>query len=245
MNKAIILSAGEGSRLKNISRFKPIVKIYGTSLLELTYQNLNLKEFQQVSIILHEDQRQMDLSLLPCLSNINCNHFFKTTRSSMHSLYEACMRMKLQPGEHFFVTMVDSIVRPSDAKKFHKFCHTLKANESAIMATSFIDDEMPLTLKVSPNGDVESFQCPLGNDILVTSGVYYFSEHIRPLLFMMVETGQLKMRNFLTELVKLNHKIKVFHVTKTLDIDRPQDIKIAEDFLMEYELELNNEMDTI
>lgn len=233
MKKAAILAAGEGTRLREVSRYKPIVKIYGSTLFELTYKNLQFQNFKQVIIIFNDDERKMNLVQLPSLNDKNVNYFFKSTLSSMHSLHEVSIKLDLQEKEHFFVSMVDSIIKATDAKNFHVFCQSLEDDESAIIATSYIEDENPLTLKTDNLGYVTEFQCSIGDDTYVTSGIYYFSEKIRPILLEMINSGQTKMRNFLTELVKRKHKIKVFQVIKTLDIDRPQDIKDAEDFLQE------------
>ncbi|MDD4972737.1 MAG: sugar phosphate nucleotidyltransferase [Bacteriovorax sp.] len=231
MNKAAILAAGDGLRIKSIAPYKPIVKINGTPLLELTLKNLHFKNFKNICIIFNEAEKEMDLSLLPGLSSPGVNYFFKSTPSSMHSLYEVAQKLELKSGEHLFVSMVDSIVIPLEAQNFHQFCLTLKSDESALLVTSFIEDEKPLTLKINEQGYITEFQCPIEDGVLITSGVYYFSENIFPLLLEMINEGQTKMRNFLTELVKHNHKIKIFESLKTLDIDRPEDIHSAEAFL--------------
>lgn len=233
MKKAAILAAGEGLRLKEINSFKPIVKINGMPLLELTLKNLSFYKFKTIAVIFNEQQKGMDLSILPGLKKLEIDYFFKSTESSMHSLYEVSKRLNLSKGEHLFVSMVDSIVMPIDAQRFHLFCNELLSDESAILVTSFIEDEKPLTLKTNNHGRITEFQCPVGEGVLITSGVYCFSHNVLPLLSEMIATGQTQMRNFLTELVKQNHIIKSYHVTKTLDIDRPRDIKSAELFLLE------------
>lgn len=231
MKKAAILAAGEGSRLKKLSEFKPIVKIYGSPLLEITFNNLDLKRFPTVQIIFNEYEKNMNLTQLTCLKLENVNYFFKSTPSSMHSLYEVSKKLGLQNGEHFFVTMVDSIIMPEDAKLFHDFCSSLNKDESGIIVTSYIEDESPLTLKIDNEGYISDFQCPRGENVYVTSGVYYFSESIVQVLEESIESGQLKMRNFLADLIRHNHKIKAFYIDKSLDIDRPEDIKDAEIFI--------------
>ncbi len=233
MKKAAILAAGEGSRLKEINSFKPIVKINGTPLLELTLRNINRHDFKMISIIFNEAQREMDLALLPSLKKEGINYFFKSTPSSMHSLYEVSQRLEIKTGEHFFVSMVDSIVPIADIHNFQQFCQTIPSDESALLVTSYIEDEKPLTLRINAQGNVTDFQCPVSEGVLITSGVYYFSYKVLPLLNDMIKQGHTKMRNFLTELVKSNHMIKVFQVKKTLDIDRPEDIESAEAFLLE------------
>lgn len=235
MKKAAILAAGEGSRIKSIAPFKPIVKINGTPLLELTLKNLQFQNFSKISIIFNEAEREMDFLLLPSLLHPDINYFFKSTPSSMHSLYEVILNSELKSNEHLFVSMVDSIVPPSDAQKFHQFCHDISVDESALLVTSFVEDEKPLTLSIDEFGYVTEFQCPLAEGVLITSGVYYFSASVLPLLKEMIESGHTKMRNFLAELVKHGHKIKVYQSFKTLDIDRPEDIVSAEKFLKEHD----------
>jgi len=233
MKKAGILAAGKGSRLQSINAFKPIVKINGTPLLELTFKNLDIGQFQKIAIIFNDEEKNMNLSLLPAIHMSHVDYFFKTTKSSMHSLYEVLKKLKPQDGEHIFISMVDSIVLPRDAKNFHRFCENINKQESAILVTNFVDDEKPLTLKINKEFYVTEFQCPNVEELLITSGVYYFSENIMPLLEKMINEGHTKMRTFLTELIKHNYKIKVFISPKTLDIDHPKDIRSAEFFLME------------
>jgi NDP-sugar pyrophosphorylase family protein len=231
MEKAAILAAGEGSRLKQISPYKPIVKIYGNALLEIVIKNLQMKNFKEVQIIFNDDEINMDLKVLPSLKYKNIKYFYKSTSSSMHSLNEVIKKIHLKKNEHLFVSMVDSIVLPKDITNFFHFCKSIKSNESAIIATGYIDDENPLTLKLDNDNYVSEFQCGVEDNVYITSGVYYFSGEIIPILSDSINSGQTKMRNFLTDLISQNHKIKVFLIDKTIDIDRPCDIKEAENFL--------------
>ena len=235
MRKAAILAAGDGTRIKSISPFKPIVKIYGTTLLDLTFNNLHFKNFEKTVIIFNDDEKLMDRNLLPILNSKKIDFFFKTTPSSMHSLYEVSKRLNINKNEHFFVSMVDSIVLPTEGLEFQDFCKTLKHHESGILATSYIDDEKPLTLKKDNDGYITEFQCKQEEGTLITSGVYYFSSNVIPLLEELINDGQSKMRNFLSELVKRNYQLKVHVLMKSLDIDRPEDILRAERFLKEDE----------
>ena len=232
MKKAAILAAGEGYRLKSIANFKPLAYINGTPLLELTLQNLHFHDFSSTHIIFNNEEKSMDMKKLPSLMQRHIHYFFKSTPSSMHSLYEVAKKLKLIPGEHFFVSMVDSIVSPEDSRKFLKFCSTLSTDESAILVTKYIDDEKPLTLKADNEGYVSKFQCSVDPDTFITSGVYFFSSNIFPPLEEMIRAGQDKMRNFLTTLIEKNYRIRIFEVHKTLDIDRPEDILSASEFLM-------------
>jgi NDP-sugar pyrophosphorylase family protein len=231
MKKAAILAAGEGSRLKSISHFKPLTNVNGTPLLELTLKNLHFHDFSSTHIIFNSEEKTMDFKKLPSLMQRHIHYFFKSTPSSMHSLHEVAKRLKMETGEHFFVSMVDSIVHPDDARNFLQFCAGLAPAESAILVTKYIEDEKPLTVKADSNGYVEAFQCPVDDETYITSGVYYFSSNILPTLDLMITSGQSKMRNFLSALIEKNYRIRIFEVEKTLDIDRPEDILSAAHFL--------------
>lgn len=231
MKKAIILAAGEGSRLKSLTPFKPLLLINNTPLLEITMSNLQIHTFSSTHIIFNSKEKSMDFNKLPSLAKKNVHYFFKDTISSLHSLQQAIRKIKLESNEHIFVSMVDSIVSPNDAKNFIQFCHSLNSDESAILVTRHIDDEKPLTLKVGDNGHVSCFQCATDDETLVTSGVYCFSSSIIPHLENMINNGQEKMRNFLSILLEVGHPIRVFEVEKTLDIDRPEDLKSALSFI--------------
>jgi dTDP-glucose pyrophosphorylase len=127
--------------------------------------------------------------------------------------------------------MVDSLISKKDLANFAKFCETLRPDQSAIVVTSYIEDEMPLTVKVNKRNEIERFDCPIENGTFVTSGVYCFSTQIFPIVSLMVNRNEIKLRNLLKELIHNNFTIKSFYVKKSLDIDRPEDVLSAEKFL--------------
>ena len=231
-----ILAAGKGSRLKDIASYKPLVPVAGVPLLERTMAALskafaNSGSKEDIVIIFNEDELQMDFSLLPSLQPENVRYFFKSTPSSMHSLYEVMKRAEVKPGQHLFVTMVDSIICPDDFRAYVETCEKLPAGHSSVLITSFVEDEKPLTVGLGKDGTVEAFQVVMETGVPVTSGVYCFSAEVWPHLADCVARGEMKMRNFLKSLVDHGHIITTFQVDKTLDVDRPEDIKAAEDFL--------------
>ena len=233
IKKAAILAAGEGSRLKSVGTYKPIIKINKRPLIEIMLLNLAQLKIKKTLIIFNEDEKKMDLSEVPSLKLPNIEYFFKSTKSSLHSLQEINHKLKVKENEHYFISMVDSIILPNEIFRFFTFCQSLTKEESAIIATPFIDDESPLTLEINEQGYITEFQTPIDGNTLVTSGVYCFSGTLNKLMEKLISDGNTKMRFFLTEAINQNHKIRVFQSKKTLDIDRPEDIKIAEIFLSE------------
>ncbi len=229
--KAGILAAGEGSRLQSLSLCKPLVKVGGKPLFERTINYLPATGHDNITVIFNEDERDMDFALLPALKRSNVSHFFKSTPSSMHSLYEVMGRADLKTGEHILIMMVDSIIRQEDFEAYMACCKGLRADQSSVLITPYVEDEKPLTVALDSAGRVKAFQVPEGPDVPITSGVYCFSAEALPYLGACVARGDKKMRNFLKYLVEQGHEIMTFMVDKTLDVDRPEDIASAEEFL--------------
>jgi len=231
MKIAIILAAGEGERLQSLNPFKPMIKVGEKVLLEHTLTQLLPLKFEQIHIIFNDKERVMPLDQAPNVHSSKVQYFFKSTASSLHSLYEVSKKLALKEQGHYFISMIDSIVSPHDLAAFASFCRDLKENQSAILTTRFVEDEKPLTVQTNLKGEVTAFQIPLQARNIVTSGVYCLDCQAMQELQNCVQSGVSKMRNFLTYLVEHGHIIKAFTVDKTLDIDRPQDIKSAEEFL--------------
>ncbi len=226
-----ILAAGEGSRLKSVAPFKPLIKVGNIPLLERTLAMVKRVRPEKITIIFNELEREMDFSLLPSLNEKNITYFFKTTPSSLHSLYEVMRRSNIAADQHIIFSMVDSILRPEDFDYFAKKCQQLAVGESAVMTTSYIEDEKPLTLQVDTQQRVVAFQTPLEESTLITSGMYCFAGSSIDLMQKCIDEGVMKMRNFLTRLVEQGNVVRSIEVKKSLDIDRPEDIVSAERFL--------------
>lgn len=231
IKKAAVLAAGEGTRIREISKYKPMVEINGQPLIDrllLQMSGIGAKEY---FVAFNSTEKGIDFKSLDAFNRFKVNFFFVDTPSSMHTLYEVLSRVNLQKGEHILISMVDTILRDRDFKIFADHCLGLKANESTLLVTSFIDDEKPLVVKVDAKGCAEKFGGDKYAGALVTSGIYCFSADAYPLLLKALEEGVHKMRNFLAFLLEHNHTVRTFTVEKTVDIDHPQDIKVAEEFL--------------
>ncbi len=234
MKKVAILAAGYGTRMQLISPHKPITKINGISLLEIVVNNFLGLNFNDICIIFNEDEKEMDKSSLECLNKPEVSHFYKSTLSSLHSLFEISRNISFEKHDHhIIVSMVDSLISKMDLANFAKFCDTLRPDQSAIVVTSYIEDEMPLTVKINMRNEIEGFDYPMESGIFVTSGVYCFSTKIFPIVSLMINRHEIKLRNLLKELIHNNFTIKSFYVNKSLDIDRPEDVLSAEKFLNE------------
>lgn len=231
IKKAAILAAGEGSRLKSICEFKPMISICGKPLVERVMERLLGLGVEEIVVAFNSSEKKMNWELLPSFKRPEVRTIFVDTPSSMHTLYEVLNELKPQKDEHILASMVDTIVREQDFLHYFKTLETLQNNESCLLVTPFIDDEKPLTVKMKNDGVIEGFNCPIEKGTVVTSGMYGLSGAIFLHLEKELASGTHKMRNFLASLIPAGHTLKGFSVEKTLDIDRPEDVKVAEDFL--------------
>lgn len=226
-----ILAAGEGSRLQAVAPFKPLIKVGGVPLIERTLKMVGEASPERIMIIFNELEKSIDFSTLPMTQKSNTDYFFQTTPSSLHSLYEVMKRSNVSEDDHIIFSMVDSILKQDDFNNFYKYCSQLARGEHAVLTTTFIEDEKPLTLQLGEGDKIEAFQTPLEESTLITSGMYCFSGQALYLMKKCVDDGVMKMRNFLTLLVTEGETVRSFEIEKSLDIDRPEDIKSAEKFL--------------
>lgn len=231
IKKAAILAAGEGSRLKSICEFKPMISICGKPLVERVMDRLLSLGVEEIVVAFNSHEKKMNWELLPSFKRPEVRTIFVDTPSSMHTLYEVLKELKPQKEDHILASMVDTIVKEKDFLAYFETLGNLKSNESCLLVTPFIDDEKPLTVKLNQQNIIEGFNCPIVQGTVVTSGMYGLSGAIFPHLEKELASGTHKMRNFLASLLPAGHTLKGFSVEKTLDIDRPEDVKTAEDFL--------------
>lgn len=231
IKKAAILAAGEGSRLKSICEFKPMIPICGTPLVERVMERLLSLGVEQIVVAFNSSEKKMNWDLLPSFNRPEVKIIFVDTPSSMHTLYEVLKELKPTKEDHILASMVDTIVKEQDFLYYFKNIEQLKSNESCLLVTPFIDDEKPLTVKLDEQNNIKSFNCPIEKGTVVTSGMYGLSGIIFAHLETELAAGTHKMRNFLSSLIPTGHTLKGFVVEKTLDIDRPEDVKVAENFL--------------
>lgn len=225
-----ILAGGEGQRIQAVSVCKPLAEVHGEAMIARLLRQMKALGIGPIWVALRSQNKAAEKALaMVKVPHVHC--FFVETPSSMHTLWEVSQRVVLTSNEHLFVSMVDTIIREEDLKNYVKFCTSLKPNESAILVTPFIDDEKPLFVSIDDSGAVVDIGSQRGS--LVTSGMYCLSHQVFSHLEYCINVGLHRMRNFLSYLNKNGHTLKAFTVPKTVDIDRPKDITVAENFLGE------------
>lgn len=218
-----ILGAGLGSRMQSEAKAKPLAKLGNETLLSHLIRTLHLLNPKSIDCALRDellsDDERKNLPKGP-------HYHFVNTDSSLHTLNELILRMNQQEAVLF--TMADTIIQQKDLNAFGEFCSKLD-KECAILVTPFVDDEKPLWIQCDSRGYVTKIGGETGQ--FVTSGMYFLSPEAMQLAPKCVGIGMEKMRNFLAYLLENQVSIKIFVVSKTIDVDHPSDLEKAKDFL--------------
>ncbi len=227
-----IIAAGHGSRFKKagLSMPKPLIEVNKRALLARTVDEFKIAGIKKIRIIfraqlcercsnfLHENFQEVNFE-------INC----KDTETSCQSFL--VLLSGLDQDEGILITTVDSIFERGSLKKF---LDEIKRKKDFLLlgTTAFIDDEKPLYCELKENGQILS----LGKKITdtVTCGAYYIPGR---LVKKIRETGFPALRSFLSYALTLTPAFSV-DLGKVIDVDRPEDLKLANKILAQREKNL-------
>lgn len=226
-----VIAAGDGLRLREegIKEPKPLIKISGKTLLERILTISSKFGFETCNLIINEKfKNEIDDSLL--LSNTglrNLNYIFKSTPSSLHSLYELKKFLK----DSFCLMTIDSIFLDSEFESFISTANEESDYDGFIAVTGFVDDEKPLWVKVNGNDTITGFGSLQEGSELVTGGIYFFKKGIINYTEKAISENKVRLRNFLQYLIEEGKKLKAVRFSKIIDVDHQKDIMEAEAFL--------------
>lgn len=230
--KAGIIAAGDGSRFQaaGIKTPKPLIQVGGMTLMERTLGILVDNGIDEVAVIVNESMADVATYLRKIELPIPLRTVVKTTESSMHSMYEL---MPLLQDDRFIACTVDSIMRPEEAAGFIRAFADRPELELQLSYTDFIDDEKPLYIGVDDSQQVLSLGDEARTSPFVTVGLYGLSPSVLPWLEQAVGQGMKKLRNFLGFVIKGGALVGGYRLSKAIDVDRPEDIEVAETFIAE------------
>jgi NDP-sugar pyrophosphorylase family protein len=221
-----IIAAGEGSRLKRdgLRMPKSMVPVAGVPLIERVVSNFVKAGITRLQIIFNEDDRECAAFIRQRFPNLDMQCIVKTTRSSYESFWEVGRRSG--PGR-ILMSTVDWIC-PEPA--FHRFIdHAMRCRQASVVlaVTPFVADEKPLWVTLDPSGRVTAIGGVSGD--VVTAGLYLISDAIFTLAPHPSTLGRL--RDFLTRLVAEGEPVYGVVMDQVIDIDRAEDLQLAETLL--------------
>ncbi|MBP8644920.1 MAG: NTP transferase domain-containing protein [Syntrophobacteraceae bacterium] len=227
-----ILAAGTGERLARggVSIPKPLLPIGGKPLIARIIESAARIGLSSVACIVNDLTPATAGYLRSRPWPVPVDVLVKTTPSSMESLF--ALRPFLEKGP-FLLSTVDVVFGLDTLASFYRRVPELTDASGILALTRFIDDEKPLHAAVDGKGRVTTLGEDASRSEFITAGFYAF----RPEIFSLIEEARARrltaFRQFLGLLVESGYRVYGVPVSKTVDVDYPEDIRKAEAFLEE------------
>lgn len=225
--RAAIIAAGDGSRLREShpGLVKPLVKVAGRPLCHWVAGALGLAGIKDVTVLLNSSGGSVAESLTSAFPGLRWTFLQRDTASSWES-FRLVSHALSAAGSDFLISTVDALMPPCELERFAKQAGASKA-AAALALTSFVDDEKPLWADLH-EGRVTALGAEATEHKYVTAGVYYLTAGLAAAMPANEAYGSL--RAYLASLVH-TQRVAGIPLSKTLDVDRPEDITEAEAFV--------------
>ena len=232
--KTGIIAAGTGERLTRggISVPKALIRIAGEPLIARAIRAAVSVQAKSVACIINDLTPELDRYLYSSTWPVPLDIIKKTTPSSMESLFSLA---PLLADEPFLLLTVDAVFPFASLKRFLTKASSLSDAQAVLALTRFVDDEKPLWVKTDRVHRVRAMGDAARPTPYVTAGFYYFE----PSIFHLVESARARrlsaLRQFLGLLLDSGYRLYGLPVSKTIDVDHPKDIEMAEQYVKKSE----------
>ena len=232
--KVGILAAGEGSRLRagGFRMPKPLLPIAGVPLIGRLLRALQpLAPEEIVCIINHQGSRVVDY-VQQHYAALPVTFVQQDTASSYESFTVLCAHLH---GTPFLVTTVDAVFTPAFLPQFVAAAQQQTGLDMLLTLTTFIDDQKPLYVGLDTQQRIRQIGEAARGSAYVTSGFYYCGPRVSAACASLPPSRVQALREFLGWLVQQGYWLQGYLAPKMVDVDRPQDIAVAEQFVQEFE----------
>ena len=234
--KAAIIAAGSGERLRNcgIRVPKPLLRVAGRALIDYVLNAAASAGVTQIACIVNEESAGIEEHCRTEWPQLAFEFIRRTTPSSMESLF--ALRPLLQDGRFILLT-VDAVFAPAVLHRFLTAAAGFARAHGVLALSAFVDDEKPLWVSLSPDGRITALGAEAQpaarsqGSALVTAGYYMFDPAIFSEIDRARQFGFTALRQFLKHLLSCGYRLYGQQMPKTVDVDRPEDIAVAEAFI--------------
>jgi NDP-sugar pyrophosphorylase family protein len=236
--KAGIIAAGKGERLAraDIGIPKPLVCVCGEYLIDRIIRAAASVKVSSIACIVNDLYPEVAKHLRSRSWPVPMELVVKTTPSSMESLFELSYLLGDEP---FLLFTVDAVFEFKTLEAFVAEAQAIKEAHGVLALSEFVDDEKPLWVRVSPTNKIVTLGDPAKPSRFVTAGFYYFKSDIFAMIGVARKRKLNALRQFLGFLMESGYSLYGSPVSKTVDVDYPEDIEKAEAFLKEAEDKCN------
>jgi len=221
-----IIAAGEGSRLKEArpGTPKPLVSVAGRPLVHWVVEGLRAAGARSIVILLNTSGDAVRSYLESAFPDVTWTFLREDTASSWES-FRLVSRRLASETERFIISTVDALIPPADVARFAR--EALSGPEAAALAvTPFVDDEKPLWADLDDAGRVSALGARASQRRCATCGLYALRRSTA--LDMPPAPTYARLRDYWAALVESGSPVRGMVLGKTIDVDRPQDLGIAE-----------------
>ena len=224
-----VIAAGEGTRLSRIypSVVKPLVPVAGRPLSHWIVGTLRAAGARGLTVLTNARGAAVPPSLTEAFPGFAFDFLSQDTASSYES-FRLVARRLAEREDAFLISTVDALVPAADVARFWSECRAARA-DAGLALTAHVDDEKPLWADVDAAGLVTAAGDGARERKLVTCGLYYLTRASTERLPEPGAHGRL--RDFWAALAASGARVTGTTLSKTLDVDRPEDVAAAEAYL--------------
>lgn len=220
-----VIAAGEGSRLRELGVAKPMVEVGGMPLIAHVLGNFEAAGIASAAVIFNETEMGCAAFVRERFGHLVSKVVVKTTRSSLESFREI---LDAAPAGRLLVSTVDAFCPKEHFVRFVRRAEELPSHSTVLAVTGYVHDEKPLWVTTTREGRVTVVGGASGD--AVTAGIYVFPEKVRQLR---IPSSLGRLREFLAWLAKSGEPIEAVNIPKVVDVDRAEDLAVAEEMATE------------
>jgi NDP-sugar pyrophosphorylase family protein len=228
--KAALIAAGSGERLRAAGQPlpKPLVPVAGVALIDRVLNAVSAAGIGEVACIFNLAADAVEAHCRGAHSSLTLDVVRRDTPSSMESLFA------LQPhldDDPFLLLTVDAVFGPTLLPSFLEQTARFDDADGVLGVHEFVDDEKPLRVGLDASRRIVALAEDAAESPVITAGLYVLS----PRIFAEVDAARranfTALRQFFRHLVRQGYRLYGAPVEKTVDVDRPADIAVAEAFV--------------
>lgn len=228
--KAALIAAGSGERLRaaGLQLPKPLVPVAGVALVDRVLSAVTAVGIREVACIFNLAADEVEAHCVREHPQLTLHVVRRDTTSSMESLF--ALQPLLNDGPFLLLT-VDAVFGPALLPSFLSRAARLIDADGILGVHDFIDDEKPLRVRLDEQRRIVRMGEDATESPIITAGLYILS----PRIFAEVDAARREnftaLRQFLRHLVRRDYRLYGVPVEKTVDVDRPEDLEVAEAFV--------------
>jgi NDP-sugar pyrophosphorylase family protein len=244
--QAGIIAAGWGERLGQKIP-KALTPVGGRLLIDYVLDGLQAAGITQVTCIVNEAARAVPEYVAQSKRPLEMDWIIQTTPSSMHSFLIVLERLARSGPGPFLLTTVDGVAAPETYRQFARSFALFPNADVLLGLTNVIEDEKPFRVAMkgaagtglmpaTPSENPDAFEIvaltTAGFDSdYVTSGFYGATAGLLASKEKILSQNFTALRQLLGHFLKYGSRFYGVPLPPVIDVDRPEDIKSAEEML--------------